>query len=132
MSVNSHDFAKDVAVIGPSLLSTLLPITPGLYGELDARFDGCRGHLLVAQHDFNADWPGWEVHPAGDELVILLSGCARLLLRNTDGDDEVLLQSPGQFVAVPAGTWHTARIAEPTRLLFITPGEGTENRETPP
>ena len=28
-------------------------------------------------------------------------------------------------------TWHTARIHAPATMLFVTPGEGTENRGTP-
>ena len=132
MDADKHDLASTVAVIDPGLGSTLLPITPGLYTGLDARFDNFRGHLLVAQHDFDADWPTWECHPAGDELVILLSGRAGMVLRGPAGDRNVTLSRPGEFLRVPAGTWHTARILEPTRMLFITPGEGTDNRGTPP
>lgn len=36
------------------------------------------------------------------------------------------------FVVVPRGTWHTAKVHAATTMLFITPGEGTENRESPP
>ena len=132
MDADKHDLASTVAVIDPGLGSTLLPITPGLYAELDARFDNFRGHLLVAQHDFDADWPTWECHPAGDELVILLSGSAAMVLRGAEGDRKLTLARPGEFLRVPAGTWHTARIQQPTRMLFITPGEGTDNRGTPP
>ena len=132
MDADKHDLASTVAVIDPGLGSTLLPITPGLYTGLDARFDNFRGHLLVAQHDFDADWPSWECHPAGDELVILLSGSAEMVLRGGDRDHHLRLARPGEFLCVPAGVWHTARIGEPTRMLFITPGEGTDNREAPP
>jgi hypothetical protein len=40
----------------------------------DRRFAGFKGHVLVATFAFDADWPTWERHPAGDELVCLLSG----------------------------------------------------------
>jgi quercetin dioxygenase-like cupin family protein len=40
----------------------------------------------------------------------------------------VSLTEPGSFVIVPKGTWHTARIAKPTSMLFVTPGEGTQNK----
>ena len=38
------------------------------------------------------------------------------------------LRDPGSYVVVPKGTWHTARTSVPTRMLFMTPGEGTENK----
>jgi len=38
------------------------------------------------------------------------------------------LAKPGDYVVVPRGTWHTAHVSVPTRMLFVTPGEGTENK----
>jgi hypothetical protein len=32
-------------------------------------------------------------------------------------------------VVVPKATWHTAKISTPTALLFVTPGEATQNRD---
>lgn len=31
----------------------------------------------------------------------------------------------------PHGIWHTARVHAPTQMLFITPGQDTDNREEP-
>ncbi len=95
-----------------------------LYAELDQNFDAFRGHVLVSMHEFGGDWPTWEKHPAGDEIVMLWSGRGTLVLRSGTGEETVALGEPGAYVVVPRGTWHTARIAEPTRMLFITPGEG--------
>ena len=47
------------------------------------------------------------------------------------GDETVRLNEPGTFVIVPKGTWHTARVNAPTTMLFVTPGQDTENREQP-
>ena len=47
------------------------------------------------------------------------------------GDETVRLSEPGAFVIVPRGTWHTAKVNVPTTMLFVTPGQGTENREQP-
>ena len=66
-----------------------------------------------------------------DEFVVLLSGTADLVFATTDGEDVVALSGPGSYVIVPRGVWHTARVHEPTQMLFVTPGEGTENREEP-
>jgi len=40
----------------------------------------------------------------------------------------VSLNQVGEYVLVPKNTWHTAKVRKPSRMLFITPGEGTENR----
>lgn len=116
------------AVLKPDLSVETVDVTPTLYAELDARFDRFKGCVLVSTHEFDADWPTWEIHPTGDEIVVLLSGTATFVLRGDDGDARVQLAGPGAYVVVPRNTWHTARVSGTTRMLFITPGEGTENR----
>jgi quercetin dioxygenase-like cupin family protein len=59
---------------------------------------------------------------------VLLSGRATLKLKTGDGERQAVLSEAGSYVVVPRNTWHTAKISEHTRMLFITPGEGTENR----
>lgn len=84
---------------------------------------------LVTSHGFDADWTNWEMHPNGDEIVALLSGEATLILEAADGvRSEVSLSQPGSYAFVPRGTWHTAKVATPTTLFFITAGEGTRHR----
>jgi len=132
MSERVHQLSEVFVVLQPDLKVATVPVGPTLYEELDQRFDVFRGHVLIAVHAFDSDWPTWEIHPLGDEVVVLLSGAASLVLKCESGEQTLLLDSPGAYVVVPAGTWHTARICGPTRMLFITPGEGTENREVPP
>jgi mannose-6-phosphate isomerase-like protein (cupin superfamily) len=117
-----------VAVLKPDLAVETVVVSPDLYEELDARFNRFAGHVLIASYDFEADWGVWERHPAGDELVILLSGAARMALRHAAGEEFVELSVPGSFIVVPRNTWHTAYVTVKTRMLFVTPGEGTENR----
>jgi mannose-6-phosphate isomerase-like protein (cupin superfamily) len=77
---------------------------------------------------FTQDWSTWEMHPRGEEVVMLLSGSATLVLE-VDGDERrVQLSEGGSYVVVPRGAWHRAETSEPTAMLFITPGEGTEHR----
>ena len=38
------------------------------------------------------------------------------------------LHDAGAFTIVPKGTWHTAKTTVPTKMLFITPGAGTEHK----
>tara|TARA_R110002111_G_scaffold129458_3_gene194098 strand:+ start:104 stop:499 length:396 start_codon:yes stop_codon:yes gene_type:complete len=121
-----------VVVLKPELLLDQLEASPDIYQKLDENYDQFRSHTLIAAHQFTEDWSTWEMHPHGDELVVLLSGQAVLLLRQEAGDEPVVLNKPGAFAIVPKGTWHTARISEATSMLFVTPGEGTENETSPP
>lgn len=122
------DLQKTYVVIPPDLRAIGVEVTPTIWQELDHRFDNFKGHLLVAQFDFAADWPSWEIHPAGDEIVVLLSGRADMIFDRDGSHQTTSLAQPGSFVIVPKGTWHTARISTPTSMLFVTPGEGTENK----
>jgi mannose-6-phosphate isomerase-like protein (cupin superfamily) len=83
---------------------------------------------LVTTHACEADWPSWEMHPLGDELVCLLSGAVTFILQLTDAERHVELDTAGSFVIVPQGAWHTAKVHSPSVLLFITAGEGTQHR----
>ena len=93
----------------------------------EARFaaDGDDGRMVMI-FDNGADWPTWERHPAGEEVVVLLTGRADLV-QWIDGAEHVVPLVAGQAVVNPVGVWHTARVHEPGRALFITPGRGTEN-----
>jgi mannose-6-phosphate isomerase-like protein (cupin superfamily) len=79
---------------------------------------------------FAADWPTWEIHPDGDELVTMLSGAMDFVLRLPKGDRVVPLRA-GSSCVVPANTWHTARVGAPCSAQFITPCRGTRNAATP-
>lgn len=118
-------------VLKPDLLLDQLPVSADLYQKLDEQYDGFRSHALISAHQFREDWPTWEKHPAGDEMVILLSGCARFILRQEQGDKTIELTEPGSFVVVPKDVWHTAKIEDQANMLFITPGEGTLNESSP-
>lgn len=86
-----------------------------------------RGRLMSA-FTFSEPWSTWERHPAGDELVMLLSGKATLILEQFGKERDVELSEPGAFVLVPQNIWHTARTTVPTAMLFVTQGAGTEHR----
>lgn len=123
--------ATNFVVVNDNFKADVVPVDEQLYAKLDATYGDFAGHSLISCHTFDADWPTWEVHPHGDEFVVLLSGSADMVLL-LDGSETVsTLNEPGQFVIVPRGTWHTARVSEKTQMLFVTPGEGTENRESP-
>jgi mannose-6-phosphate isomerase-like protein (cupin superfamily) len=126
-----YDLATTRLVLGPAHEATPKAVTPSIYEELGRDFDGFRGHVLVSQHSFDEPWETWEIHPHGDEFVYLIAGDVDFVLQTPEGDRTLRVNRPGSYVVVPRGTWHTARPHAPTTMLFVTPGEGTENRETP-
>lgn len=119
-------------VMGPHLAADTVAVSDTVYADIDAQYGNFKNHLLISSHSFEEDWPTWEVHPHGDEIVCLISGDAELVLRKSGIDEAVRLDTPGEYVVVPKNTWHTARVHARTRMLFVTPGEATDNREQPP
>jgi mannose-6-phosphate isomerase-like protein (cupin superfamily) len=93
---------------------------------IDRRSDLHGGRLVGAFHNA-ADWDIWEMHPAGDEIVCLLSGAIDVVLDEPPGERVVALEA-GQTCIVPRGVWHRAVVREPGDTLHITRGEGTQHR----
>jgi mannose-6-phosphate isomerase-like protein (cupin superfamily) len=89
--------------------------------------DGAEGRL-VSLYDFTADWDSWEMHPAGDEVVVCLAGEITLIQERPDGALHSETLGPGQYLVNPAGTWHTANVRGLASALFVTAGIGTEHR----
>ncbi|TCM16994.1 cupin domain [Novosphingobium sp. PhB165] len=99
------------------------------YADYAARTeaDGAEGRL-VSMYEFTESWTSWEMHPAGDELVVCLTGTITLHQELADGDKRTVTISAGQYAINPPGAWHTADISAPASALFVTAGMGTENR----
>ncbi len=127
-----HRLTATPVIMTPSGDAVAKPRTETFFQELDRDFANFEGHVLVMTFEFDTPWPTWEVHPHGDEVVYLLEGDTDLLLRLPGGEKTVRVSEPGAYVIVPKGTWHTARPHAPTRMLFVTPGEGTLNETEPP
>jgi mannose-6-phosphate isomerase-like protein (cupin superfamily) len=85
-----------------------------------------RGRLCLMM-EMKDDWGVWEMHPDGDETLILLSGKLTLHLELEAGVQQVELAA-GKCCVVPAGIWHTADVHAAGTLLGVTPGHGTEHR----
>lgn len=132
MVTESANIDSTFVVIDPALRAEGVTVTDTLFSELDQRYDNFKGHMLISSYSFDSDWPTWEKHPHGDEFVCLISGDVQLLLRGAAGERQVHLHAPGSFVIVPENTWHKAIVNSPAQMIFVTPGEGTENRESPP
>ncbi len=119
------------AVFDPASSVSLLPVTPAFFATLEAQFPDFNQHLLVSQFSFDTAWSTWEMHPRGDELVLLMAGDAELVFSTSEGEQIHRLHETGEYLVVPRGVWHTARPNGPTKMLFLTPGEGTVNALTP-
>ena len=123
-----YEHGKTFVILGNDGATNPVTVTDSFWPDL---VSGKLGDgRLVSAYEFDGAWDSWEVHPNGDEIVLLISGSVEMTLENPDGErDSVSMSTPGQFVIVPRGTWHTATAAEKgTRMFFITDGEGTENR----
>jgi quercetin dioxygenase-like cupin family protein len=88
--------------------------------------DGTEGRL-VSLYTFDAPWTSWEMHPAGEELVVVMAG-ELTLVQELDGAPVRIALRAGQAAINPRGVWHTADAAAPATVLFITAGVGTEHR----
>jgi mannose-6-phosphate isomerase-like protein (cupin superfamily) len=122
-----HHIERTRLIFSPNGSATLKTVTPTFFEELG----DFRGEILVSRFAFDEAWPTWERHPAGDEFVYLLEGDTDFVLWSPAGERIVRVQEPGTYVVVPANTWHTARPRKRTCMLFVTPGEGTENAASP-
>nr|WP_315477148.1 cupin domain-containing protein [uncultured Undibacterium sp.] len=123
--------ASDFIVFDLKQKAIQIPVTPGIYEELDEKFGQFKGCLLVSEYTFSSDWSSWEMHPNGDETLYLVSGYATLLLYSEGNETQIEFNTPGSFVIIPKGVWHTALVKTSCTILFITPGEGTINGSDP-
>lgn len=82
---------------------------------------------LVMIETSPTDWPAWECHSEGDELVIVLEGEAEFM-QQIDGSELRFAVRAGDTVINPAGVWHTANVTKPLRAVYITPCPGTQHR----
>jgi len=82
---------------------------------------------LAGVYTMNTDSAGWEMHPAGEEILFLLSGSMAVILEMPDEEHLVELH-PGQACIVPRGTWHRLIVYSPGEMIGITYGKGTRHR----
>lgn len=99
------------------------------YAAYGARHDGDGAEgRLVSMHRFSESWDSWEMHPAGEEVVLCLEGRMTLHQEHADGRTDAVTIGAGEYAINPPGTWHTADITGEASALFITAGLRTEHR----
>lgn len=126
---DAFDLSTTFLHLGQDSVATPLPDfswSPEYMTAYRTRFahEGGEGRLVCVLPQ-DATWDSWERHPAGEEVVYLISGRVDVV-QDLDGVEHVVELHPGEALVNPAGVWHTARVHEPGLALFITPGEGTE------
>ena len=82
---------------------------------------------LMGRTPQGKDWDHWERHPAGEEILTLMSGELELVLDLPGGEQRAVIQA-GQSFVVPRGVWRRGIVRQAGELMFITPGAGTEHR----
>ena len=99
------------------------------YMEYAARHaaDGAEARLVSMYH-FAGDWPMWEMHPGGAEVVLCTAGSMTMHQEYADGRRESVTLGPGEYAINPPGVWHTADISGEATGVFITAGAGTQHR----
>jgi mannose-6-phosphate isomerase-like protein (cupin superfamily) len=104
---------------------TPLPVGPEFWKTIGE--NPTAGGTLVTVSAGEGDWKHWEMHPSGDEVLVLLQGHVRMVFEKPDGEQTFDL-SPGATLIVPAGTWHRAQDQKNVRMLFVTYGKGTSHK----
>lgn len=107
----------------------VLDVDETFWATIDERTELNTGRLVMAM-DAAADWDVWEMHPEGDELILVVSGAVRIHVEHPDRSDvdaPVSVEAPHLFL-MPAGAWHTMDVVEPARVVTVTWGGGTQHR----
>jgi quercetin dioxygenase-like cupin family protein len=128
---SSFDLSSTYMHLGLGATVTPLPDFEWSQSYLEAyerRFqsDGAEGRLVTVGPE-ETTWTHWERHPAGEEVVYLLSGRVDVV-QDHDGKEVTIPVRAGEAMINPKGIWHRAVVHEPGKALFITPGLGTEHR----
>lgn len=126
MTDRALDLRSTYFHLGEGADVTLVPVTADFWATIDQRHELQRGRLMTSFHQAD-DWDVWEMHPDGDEIVLLLSGAATMHLEGDHGTRIVELAARS-YVVVPTNTWHTVDVHEPGDILVITWGAGTQHR----
>ena len=101
-------------------------VTEAFWPDLMSGKRRYEGRLLMASKVCE-DMGHWEMHPNGEEVLLLVSGSVEVIF--DDGTTErVVPLGAGQICIVPRGVWHRFVVRQSGRMVFITAGEGTQHR----
>jgi|SRR5215468_5939833 len=126
--LESFDLGRTYIHLEDGPAAVRVPVAENFWQTIDQHTELLDGRLMTAfRFNSTADWPHWEMHPAGDEIVCLTSGALDLVL--DDGTAERIVElRDGATCVIPRGVWHRAIVREPSRAVFITRAAGTQTR----
>jgi mannose-6-phosphate isomerase-like protein (cupin superfamily) len=90
--------------------------------------DGWLVGIKAVASDADVHGDVWERHPAGVEMLCVLEGRVVLTLMEDGGTETDVLLESRHGTVVPRGVWHRLHVACPGKILFVTPGQGSEHR----
>ena len=126
----TFDLADTYVQLDDGPAAVAVQVDDDFWQKIESRPQLHRGRLVGAFHNA-ADWDVWEMHPAGDEVVCLLSGAIDVVLEEEDGERVIELRR-GATCIVPRGVCHTAIVHTPGDTMHITRGAGTQHRPRSP
>lgn len=122
------------------LRGSAVHVAPGGTTRL-LRGDAIRAHLqnrphglvlgafsLATADDVHPDL--WEMHPGGDEVLILLAGALALTYADGAHHGSTELRA-NQGLVMPRGVWHRLALRAPGLLLTLSPPAGTRFSREP-
>jgi mannose-6-phosphate isomerase-like protein (cupin superfamily) len=123
----AFDLARTYVHLADGGMGAAIDVGPAFWQELMTGARDYPGRLAMVA-SFAEDWPHWEMHPAGEELIYLLSGAADVVLDDGAKERTVALRAEAPCLLMPRGVWHRFSVIEPGAALFVTAGEGTQHR----
>ena len=103
------------------------PVTPDFWRTMGS-IPNAGDTLITVSGGNGGAWPRWEMHPAGDEILVILEGAPTIWFEHADGRLQRTDARAGATVVVPKGAWHRAESARAYKILFITYGAGTTHK----
>jgi mannose-6-phosphate isomerase-like protein (cupin superfamily) len=101
-------------------------IGPEFWANIGSNPDA--GGTMISASEGEGDWPRWEMHPSGAEVLVILDGAPRVWLEHPDGCLERIAAQAGSTVVVPRGAWHRCECDHAYKILYVTYGSGTTHR----
>lgn len=101
---SSHisNITSTYVVLGDNGDAIPIAVNHRFYEDLEQKFDDFKGKRLISHYNFEESWNSWEMHPAGEEFVCLLSGQVDFILEQNGTKNSVSLNAPGDYVLVRA------------------------------
>src|SRR5215210_7201627 len=113
----TFDLADTYVQLADGPAAVAVEVDEEFWAKLESRPQLHGGRLVGVFHNA-AEWSVWEMHPAGDEVVCLLSGSVDVVL-DEDGGERLVQLRAGNTCIVPRGVWHTANVHTAGDTLHI-------------